>query len=328
MISTPDDAQTFLRCTFADQPFFVDAASVAEVRSAAALDADPGPDGRLGFAGDGASRFAVHGMTDLSERTVEAFSPTAGTWLLLRGEPPRALWVDRVFGETRVSGEQVLALPEWIFRRSSRWFSALVRSEEELTPVFWPGRCGVDPSSPLPAAPAALPDPPAGDTAGGRLTLCALTESSPGSRPLTIGLSNRQVVEVVESQPTARVPGLSPPIEGFFVWRERLVPWVDLAGWLRLVGDSPARKHLLIARVPETTEPFGFSVLPSVRLLALPVEHQRCRRRLPVAGEHLKAAIELWRETVLFPDFQKLTALAEPPSGSPFNSNWCASTIG
>jgi chemotaxis signal transduction protein len=309
MISQPDDAgsRTFLRCSFADLPFLVDAASVLEIRSAVAWEAEPGSDGLLGFVGEGASR--IHGMTDLIDRTIDPSS--AGAWLLLRGETPRALWVDRVGGESRVSVDQVLSMPEWIFRRSSRWFSALVRSGEELTPVFWPGRLGADPSDSPPAASPGLPDPPAGD-AGDRLTLCAVTEPSPGVRPLTIGLSNRQVVEVVEATRTTRVPGLPKPMEGFFVWRDRLVPWVDLARWLRLPNAGPVDgKRLLVLRVPERREPFGFPVLPSVRLLALPVEHQRCRRRLPVADERLKAAIELWKETGQFPDFQKLTDVAE-----------------
>jgi chemotaxis signal transduction protein len=303
--------RAFLRCSIDDHPFFVDAASIDAIRPAGALEPDSGPDGLIGFAHHGAARLPVYGLTYLSNRVIETTRSACGTWLLLGGPTPQALWVDEVIGERPVSIDQVLPLPGWVFRRSSRWFSSLARSGEELTPVFWPGRLFTEGSHLPPDEPPPLPDLPAGQ--GDRITLCAVTAPSPRSRPLTIGLSHRQVVELIEAPRVTRVPGLPTPIEGFFVWRERLVPWLDLAKWLGLESDgNQAGTRLLIVRLPGMPEPFGFPVLPSIRLLASSVEHQQCQRWLPVTLELLRSAVELWEETVLFPDFQKLIINSSP----------------
>lgn len=81
---------------------------------------------------------------------------------------------------------------------------------------------------------------------GRRVLLAPVPGGALGGRPVFFVFTLRQVAEVLREVETLPVPFAPAALPAVSVWRDRLVPVIDLAACFGLPGVGPARRHLAV----------------------------------------------------------------------------------
>lgn len=203
-------------------------------------------------------------------------APSSGERLIveLKANPsPFGLVVDRVEPALAITAEGIVAAPRLIQPRERRVYGAALLIGEEASPLL-------DPDLLHPAAreqggqtvndfTQTAPLPSVAPRADSRLLLARLGASD------FIGLSIRQLEEILGPRPLQALPGAPAFVTGLLAWRGRAVPVVDAAQLLGLprVGTS----RILVARGIRTTpiEYIALQVSDQIDVVSLSFVHHR-----------------------------------------------------
>ena len=142
-----------------------------------------------------------------------------------------------------------------------------------------------------------------------KLQLLAFAVSTPvtAGRPLLIGLSVAQVLEIVEPMPIVALPFASPTVLGITQWRQRIVPAIDLAQRLKLPLLPAARQgRWIIARATPGGELVAFPIDPNVQVLRFPLVARPGETALPSDPGDLLGVYELDDCTLVIPDLSAI----------------------
>ena len=142
----------------------------------------------------------------------------------------------------------------------------------------------------------------------GRLVLVTLPTPETEGPPVVVGLSVTQICEIVDDLAVMPIPGIREHVAGLAQWRDSLVSVVDLGAWLGLGrGDAIGARHVVITKVPGTTERVGIPVLPGIRTIQLPVEHEPATGDLGGVDETLLlGAFDVPGSRLLIPDLRQV----------------------
>jgi chemotaxis signal transduction protein len=111
----------------------------------------------------------------------------------------------------------------------------------------------------------------------------------------------------MDMPPHVPVPGTPEYLLGVAIWHNRPVAVVDLAMRVGLPKFEPdARTRMLVARATFSTDPIGFVVRPSIRVLRLPLAHLPCIQSPPLDPAMTLSALELNSETLVIPDLASI----------------------
>jgi chemotaxis signal transduction protein len=149
-----------------------------------------------------------------------------------------------------------------------------------------------------------LPTPVAGMVGAARIVLLQVPSLPASKRPLTLGVSAAQTLEVTSDSERLLLPEAPQFRPGFLTWRERPVPILDLGLRLGLTTTpaTSAPRMLIMQTGGAPNYVVAIPVLANVRVRSLPLEHMRCERRLPIPEDLAHGAVELAEETVAVVD--------------------------
>jgi chemotaxis signal transduction protein len=295
-----------LRCGAEGAAYGLDATGVLSIQRAERLRPAPGDGGLVGRLGD----LPVHSLAHLLGGRSTTAARTQQVVVLDTGNGPWGLLVDRAAPMPAEASRTLAPLPPLVADPATDFWLGAVRVGEEVLLVLDAERLRPDAEQrpswqprPVPARPAFAP------RRGGprQLVLFSTTTAPPGRRSVVFGLSLAQVAEICEPLPVLTVPGAPEGVSGLVVWREHLVPVLDLAGRLGLPAAAPERRmRLLIAATPGPSALLAFPVRPGIRLLRLPAASLPSRRELPIPPDRVWGIVELEDDTVILPDLEKL----------------------
>lgn len=303
----------YIRCQAKGTLYALEMGRVRTVERTTRLEAEPGPDGFVGWLPTAVERIPVF---SLAQRLGYGAEPLVGLQrVIVLNDPLRswALLVDQVAQVAVTTWGQVLPLPLSLRNGRSRLFQGVVHHGEETAMLLEPDQLHPD-ATPQPTAELAAPTPrPLRDL--GQLDLSQprhiVVFSLPGfevnGRSLSFGLSSKQVAEILDVPPLIPLLNRSPYTVGLVQWRNQTVPVV------RLTADEAVyngRLRLIVVRVPETGALVGLLAKSDMRMLDLPVAHRPSDRELPLPPEFVSGCVELVRETLVIPNMQAV--LAEP----------------
>jgi purine-binding chemotaxis protein CheW len=167
----------------------------------------------------------------------------------------------------------------------------------------------------------------------GQIVVFSVDNSRRDEQALSFGLSISQVPEILEPLPTIPVPGTPAFVLGLLNWRDRPVPLIDLSNRLGLTTQAKSSdggdNRLIIAgdvtntiscmgteegvdeggsssKVSNQVGLVGFIVQPSIQVLRLPIDHQPCRRPLPLDNTKTRGIFDLEDETLVIPDIRSI----------------------
>jgi chemotaxis signal transduction protein len=283
-----------LRCQVLDQTFGVDLSWVAGVHRGDA----PGAGGGLAVVSL-AERLGLQ-ERDQGARPVVSVRSSGAAWGLL---------VDRVLGAVHVTADQRFALRALSPACSTGPFrTVFVRGSEgmflgldlaELSPEPMPPDELDDASAPM-ALPVGR-----GAQSGGRIVLFTPLGLPDMGRPVRVGLSVSQVLEVTEPLPILTIPTAPSFVCGLVCWRDRPVPVIDLAARFGFATDRfETGGRLLVARVGADAGLIGIPVRSSVQVRPLPLRHVASTYRLSVPDELLFGAVETEEASVVVPNLR------------------------
>lgn len=129
----------------------------------------------------------------------------------------------------------------------------------------------------------------------------------PTERPITFGLPMERVYELADTNQMISVPGAPEFVVGLALWRDRVVPVLDMASQLGLTMNSEPFQtdRMLVCRAADSLGPVAFLAGAS-RVLRLPAAHIASDRSIDVPSVVIQAQVELDRETLLVPNINLL----------------------
>jgi chemotaxis signal transduction protein len=318
-VSTP--LVEIVRCGVGDQAYALEMVWVRGVDRADRLHERAGLDGSVGALNDASGEIPVFSFARQIGRSEFGIRKNQHV-IILNGSPrPLAVLVDDVSPVIRVPARSLMPLPAIIAGATAIKFRGLIEREQELLLLM-------DPEQLIPVGtlkrvhrggrPAAAsvwepefrqnPGLERRRSAGGQVVIFSTAESVPSKRPLSFGLSMTQVLEVLDLPPFVPVPGTPEYFLGVAAWHDRPVAVVDLASRVGLPRFEPdARTRLLVARASYGSEPVGFVVRPSIRVLRLPLPHLPCTQAPPLDPALTLSALELNSETLVIPNLATIT---------------------
>jgi chemotaxis signal transduction protein len=307
-----------LRCGAGRETYGLDLACVRGVRRADQLCRQDGADGLVGTLPSAGGPIPVFHLGRRLGAEVPATAAARHVVVVDVGGRPFGLLTDRVAQAQQVAANCLFPLPASLREDGAPCFDALLKIDQQYLLMISPGRLlpGARPAAGAsdsaqagpqePLAPVGMaPRPTRGRTAG-RIVVFLLADPLPGERPTAFGLNLAKVSEIVEAGEPIPVPGAPAHVLGLVIRRDRAVPVMDLGTCLGLAPVVPDRRsRLLVVRANRRGEWAGLLVRPAVRILALPVPHQPCRRPLP-SQRGIRGAVELRNETLILPDLDGL----------------------
>lgn len=261
----------------------------------AADDGDWPQVGSLPTRGGDAPVFSLAGLLGFAQ---VAEQDSAHVLLCETSLGPAGVLVDQTAQGAAVGPEAFLPMPAVV---CAQHFPAVVRTGASLLPFL-------DPAALLGGAshrgfPAAAPwRAAASEAAQRRLVLVPLPDDAPGGRAWAVGLPAASVVELLDPQRLAAVPGAPPHVTGVAAWRDRVVGVVDLAAWLGLPPTAPDRALVAVVAAPGGPEPVGLLVPRGVRMLKLPVPNLASQRPFPGHAGGVVSVVEAGEHTIALVD--------------------------
>jgi chemotaxis signal transduction protein len=265
---------------------------------------DPAPLGWLpGKRGASTEQIPVYSLLQILEAPdVHGPRGTFQRIVVIKGDEPWGLLVDRVSQATLINEAQRAPLPPPLINPLAPYFSGIVLQRERVhlllapenlnpatvaayyagdTPGPSPMRQPSSITSGSPKLPSGIErSSPAYDGANGRerrqLIVFSVADPHVMEQPVSLGLSVKQIPEILNPPPITPVPGSPRFILGVIHWRGRPVPVIDLARRLALTqGPGMAidtRSRLVVARAAGGF--IAFHIRPRVRVLHLPLPNQ------------------------------------------------------
>lgn len=152
---------------------------------------------------------------------------------------------------------------------------------------------------------------------GQSLILCELdADLAQGGSRLSVGLSSRQVVEVLMMPPVTSVPLADPHVDGITCWRNVVLPVLDLQGRLGLSALAAGDGRLVIIAGRAGDGPVAMRVSSNIRMLRLPVAHQAYTGPVFQECPGILGVVKLEQELLLIPRISHLLQTEESFSAS------------
>ncbi len=233
--------------------------------------------------------------------------------LVLRS--PHGLWcllVDRVSQAEVISAENVTPLPN--LARAAYVQSVYAKNDDVLLLLdisrLHPLAEAVDDPADLDEA---VDDPEivvaTNSAQRGHLLLFKLVGLNGQTDKLVIGLTPKQVDEVLRSADVQAVPAAPAYLHGVTNWRGKLIPVIDLAARLGLNSErtDPARQDRLVIAHSGKVAPIAFYAKSDVDIVTLPAPHTATDIPDGIDAKFVRGAA-LYRngKTVLVPEFRRL----------------------
>lgn len=314
MNNTLDAARPKIRrilpCQVGGARYGFDLDRIHSIRGRDRLQINPSGDGPVGWLLDD-EELAVF---DLAERLHLPLSSVGGRVIVLHGRSgPFCLLVDRVQRGFEVSDRDIQRLPGFLGPEVHRLVHGALEHQERPMLLLDPeglepgarlatGRSSQAPangSGPLPIEPRT--DPSAEQPAG-RLVLFDTRLTASFDRPMTYGLSIRQVVELVDMPSVAPIPGAPPFVRGLVIWRDRPLLVVDLDRRFEWTTRLETLEERLLVVWSGTGQPIGLPARSNVHLRSLPLEHRVVKIGPDRPGDPALGLFELERSTLVIPD--------------------------
>lgn len=303
----------YIRCEARGVMYALEMGRVRSVERAARLELEAGARGLVGWLPTAVERIPIY---SLAERLGHGAEPITGMQRVVVLHDPVRSWgllVDQVMQVATMGWGQVVPLPLSMKNGRSRFFQGVIRHEEQTVLLLLPEELHPDAAPPAPAAEAAAPRVRRQldelDLSRPRhLVIFSLPGFATNGRPISFGLSSKQVVEVLDVPPLLPLLHQSPYTVGLVQWRKQTVPVVRLT---KEEVVENGRLRLMIIRVPETKELVGLLAKSDMRMVELPVAHRPSERELPLPPLFVAGCVELARETLVVPNMEAVLALRQ-----------------
>jgi chemotaxis signal transduction protein len=295
-----------VRCWLGNQSYALDMSRVRNIVRADRLRRQPGPHHQVGSLIHAAGETPVH---DLAERLgVETLRrPALQYAVIIDADPPFALLVDRVSQIMRVPATALRPLPRLVQDNADGIEGVVVLDQEFILQLALqrPGSA----KSPRPdPGPRRFTLPTSRTMKHRQLVLVRTYEAQPDQRPISLGFSVRQVIELQGWSTPLPVPGTTALVLGLILWREQPIAVMDLNARLGLpTRGQDEQSRLMLALPAGTAEPIAIPVLPPTRVVRLPIPHLACERDLGLPARYVRQAWELHGETTLMPNLDLVT---------------------
>lgn len=274
--------------------------------------AESSDDGRIGVLRTTEGELAVYRLSDKLGLDAD-FPIEIQRVLVLRSE--HGLWcllVDRVYQAEVISAENITTLPATA--RAPYVDSVYAKDDDVL--LLLASRY-LHPLTALPSvetssskdepSPEIIADPKTKQR--GHLLLFKLVGLNGQTDKLVIGLSPKQVDEVLRSADVQAVPAAPPYLHGITNWRGKLIPVIDLAAKIGITTErtSPNRQDRLVIAHGGNNIALAFYAKPDVDIVTLPAPHKAIDVPDGVDAQMVRGAV-LYRngKTVLVPEFRRL----------------------
>lgn len=144
----------------------------------------------------------------------------------------------------------------------------------------------------------------------GALILFYLPDQLVELKGLAFGLSMSQVAEIERIPPLIPIPKGPASVLGLSLWRDNVVPVVDLNYRLGLSSTaylpSDGHSQLIVARGPQPGQLIGFPIQAGVRSLNAPIHSEPYEQSLPLNHQLVRGVFALSTETLVVPDLRRL----------------------
>lgn len=310
MTTATHDHFDLLRCTLGNETYGIHLPAVRAIQRSDQLRRAPGAHGRVGMVHERGAAIAVYSLAGLLGRP-EPRAAGLQTVVVLEGEPrPWGLLVDRAAQQLRVPASCNFPVSASFGARTSTLLHSLVVQDQELLPVL--ARIGPEEGRSVAAVgqlatPGSTPRAHTGAGARGHSHLVLFGTDDPERGPLRLGLSIRQVEEIVPLPPIVPLPGCPEWIPGAAAWRGAPLTVVDLTRRLGMTVTRRLCTRLIVTR--GAGHLLGFPAHPAMRVLRLPTAQQPCRRALPFDVRQVRGVVDIGTETVVIPDLGTLPQL-------------------
>ncbi len=261
---------------------------------------------------------------NLSKRLGQSMvgDPNTGRIVVLDAKPmPWAFIIDMVLGVIQAAEENVFPMPSLLQSPSSDLYNGVVKLDDELILYISPERLNPQKDSSSEErmkerrkqefirSKSVVSRHNQTSKKGRRILFFYTMDSGPNERPIVLGLSITQVLEILEPLSIIPVPTSAPFVLGLVNWRNRPVPVIDLNVRLGIgLHSFDSNSRLLIARTQSNGELIGFHIKPNVSVHSLPIPNQVSSRVLRVDKDFTRGVFELEDETLVVPDMDMVAA--------------------
>ncbi len=270
--------ESIVSCAVGDEQYALRGGEAWEIVRAERMRRAPGADGSVGtlsVAGETVPVFslaAVLGRPPASEPRVRG----DGNHVVVTRGPAGAIgWlVDRIVRSALPEDALLMALPDVVGSAATRWLDGVLRLEDRSLPLLAPGRLDPRVASDAPGvghrASTFAPSPAATAPEDGRSPLVVIFSSPalPHAGVARLALSGRRVAAITRALPFLAIPGSARHVAGVMIWRDAVVPVVDVRRQGRPAAANDDR--FLIARCGPVTNGtlVAFAVTAQVSLHA------------------------------------------------------------
>jgi chemotaxis signal transduction protein len=122
-------------------------------------------------------------------------------------------------------------------------------------------------------------------------------------RTLGFALPARGVLEIIDAEHAAAVPGAGPHVVATAVWRNNPVPVFDVARWVGLDANTDRSRVVIVAG--RGNKPVGLAAGGAVRVLESTAS-MPTRRKLSLNDDRVLAVHDLTHLTLIMPDWTQL----------------------
>lgn len=169
----------------------------------------------------------------------------------------------------------------------------------------------IETAPPLRVAPPIQPIPTE-STVKGQLVLFQLPGTEEGDSQFSVGLTPKQINEVLRNTTLQTVPSTTTFLKGMITWRGRLVPVMDLGERLGL-GTSDKQEfkkqdRIVIAHGKDSSQLLAFYSDSTIDVLHLPAPHKPSANTTKIEKALMHGAADYAGQTVIIPHIANIMA--------------------
>ena len=329
---------SFIYCSVnsADHVYAIDVTDIARIESVDQMRFDQGKGEIVGWMTDDMERIPVYSLDKLLGYPVELTGISQRVVIFNSTSIPWALLVNGVSSVVQISELQIFSLPEVVINPAANYFQGVIKQDDRLALILTADYLSITNSSvssresnslirqsyvvnkPQATSFEAInnerlqpsAEQPTQASSPGTLIMFSSGSDQRTSKQISYGLSLSQVAEVIDMSPVLTVPHAPSSVLGLTIWREHVVPVVDLDTHLGLATKpvSPVNRQsqLMIVRGPQPDSFLGFPTEHGVRSKRSPIDHKPCRLTASVKKDYVMGMYEIAGESLVFPDVRAI----------------------